>query len=53
MMMAYGYDVKENDPYVDMVEAAVYGLGQSLGVGFVVDILPFRESQTEHNGEIV
>ena len=44
MMMAYGYEVQENDPYIYMVEEAVFGLTQALGVGFAVDIFPFRES---------
>ncbi|EIN09014.1 cytochrome P450 [Punctularia strigosozonata HHB-11173 SS5] len=41
MKMAYGYTVKADDPYVHMVEHAVDGLTQTLGVGFLVDALPF------------
>lgn len=40
MLMAYGYEVKEDDTYVPMVEDAVYGLTQTLGVGFLVDVVP-------------
>lgn len=45
-MIAYGYSVKEHDdPYVDVVEAAVNGFSESLEPGaFLVDLIPFRES---------
>lgn len=41
MLMAYGYEVQEDDYYVPMVEDAVNGLTQTLGVGFLVDVIPF------------
>jgi hypothetical protein len=41
MNMAYGISVKANDPYVHMVEHAVDGLTHTLGVGFLVDVMPF------------
>lgn len=45
MKMAYGYEVQENDDYVHMVEHAVEGLTETLGVGFLVDTLPIRQSR--------
>lgn len=40
MRMAYGYDLKKDDNYVDLVEHAVEGLTVTFGVGFLVDIIP-------------
>jgi len=40
MRMAYGYELKEEDNYVALVEHAVEGLTETFGVGFLVDIIP-------------
>jgi hypothetical protein len=46
LMMAYGYSVKENnDPLVDVVEAAVNGFSECMEPGaYLVDMIPFRKS---------
>ena len=44
-MISYGYSVKESDdPYVEIVEAAVDGFSESMRPGaFLADMIPFRE----------
>src|ERR1700683_5646091 len=42
MRMAYGYKLKKDDNYVELVEHAVEGLTVTFGVGFLVDIIPIR-----------
>ena len=42
MRMAYGYELKKDDNYVELVEHAVEGLTVTFGVGFLVDIIPIR-----------
>lgn len=46
LMLSYGYTIKEHDdPYVDVVEAAVSGFSECLEPGaFLVDMIPLRES---------
>lgn len=38
--MTYGLELQENDPYIGWSEEALEGLTQTLGTGFVVDVLP-------------
>ncbi len=40
----YGYDLKEQDPYMPVVKKAIDALVTSQGIGFMVDKLPIRES---------
>ena len=44
-MITYGYSVKENDdPLVEMVEAALVGFSETLEPGaFLVDTIPSRK----------
>ena len=50
-MIGYGYSVKENDdPYVEIVEAAVDGFSETLKPGaFLADMIPFRELSSHHS----
>ena len=45
LMITYGYPVKENDdPYVEVVDAVVRGVGEATTPGaFLVDMIPFCE----------
>jgi len=47
MMISYGYSVKEHDdPYLDVVEAAVNGFSECTEPGaYLVDLIPLRKSR--------
>jgi len=47
MMISYGYSVKEHeDPYLDVVEAAVHGFSECTEPGaYLVDLIPLRKSR--------
>jgi len=47
LMISHGYSVKEHDdPFVDVVEAAVNGFSECTEPGaYLVDIIPLRKSQ--------
>lgn len=46
LKIAYGYSLRENDPFLPLVERATDSFGRAVGGGYYVDYLPIRKRPT-------